>query len=363
MEIYVIQLLLIILFYVYFDRHHIVVGHQRTNNRKSNIKNIAVSVSFFWLILLQGIRSTAVGTDVPGYLDLFHKVQNVNNVLDLAYNRYGNAFAWVTKLIANITGSDQGYLIIMSCAIQIPIALVINKYSKNKLMSIVVYICMGFYMVTFCTLRQSLAYSLCFLSYYGIKERKIVRFLIPVILALMLHISAVVFIPAYWIYQIKTKRATVIAYLIAVFVAMAFRIQIVSQFLVKFDTYFYYYSVEETSAYSWSIVCIALYIVGALCVRYREDAYGTQMDGGLLSIYGFGSILTVCATVAGNARRITDYYILFMIILVPEIFESINYNRNKKMILLLIYTFCFAFYFYLLTKNSGYGIVPYSFMN
>lgn len=364
---YLVQLILIVLLFSLLKGKGVVIRSSKKYEYGEQGINTAVVVAFFIIIFMQAFRAPTVGTDVSGYLDFFHRVQNVSNVANLGYNRYGFGFAWVTKIISLITTSDRGYLIITSLIIQIPIAIIIKKYSKNQLMSICLYICLGFYMATFCTLRQSMAYSLCFLSYYGIRERKLLAFALPVICASMLHISAVVFIPAYWIYGIKSKRATLILYLITLMIAFANRVNLVSAFLNRFNDYFSYYSIKETGSYTWMLFCIAIFIFASILQRRPSDKDSfnidsfSVIDGGLLSIFGIGTILSVCATVAANARRITDYYILFMVLLIPEMYESIQGEGNKRIFRWGIILLCIVFYVVTLAGNSGYGIVPYAF--
>ena len=79
-----------------------------------------------------------------------------------------------------------------------------------------------------------------FISYDYIRQRKLLKFLIAVVLAGLFHKSALIFLPAYFLYKIKISKIKLIRFIIVDIVLFIFRRQIM-QFLLIISIRILYY--------------------------------------------------------------------------------------------------------------------------
>lgn len=325
----------------------------KTRIRTIDTNKIFVIIICIHLIIIQSLRAHTVGTDIPGYIRLYNTM-SVSEWTDIFNNRMEFGFCFLVKLITLTKVNIQVYLTILSILIITPVGFTIYRYSAKPYISFYVYITFGFYSASFCTIRQHIAYGIILLTLNSIKERKLFKFFILVILASTIHKSAIIFLPAYFISKIKMNKKNIGLAGFIFAIVFVFRRQIAT---LAIDYYFDQYEIVVSSSYNWMMLCLMLLIFGM--VLYKKVTF--YNDNHIYYIFILMSfLLMIIATVTTNAMRVVDYYYIFLILYIPAIFDSLS----KKWILVIIgYVFLiFSTLIYLmLFQNSGYNIVPYNF--
>lgn len=324
-----------------------------------NKKRTIVFLCVLGIVLLQGLRAYTVGTDLKNYIPAFLVSDRWGLLSGFKYQNYELGFSLLLQFLRRAGFNETALLFFISGIIHLLIGIVIYKYSKMPVMSFIIYICMGVFAFTFSGLRQSLAIAILFFSYVFIKNRKLIPYLLCIGLSMSMHASAIVFLPAYWLFNIRIRRIhfiAIIPFTIGVFV---FRrpLYVLIYYLYKGGSPL----VKETGAYEMLLLMILIYITSYLFDVKGEGAGEVDSDlnayRNLMLIAVIIQIFTSQSDVIGRAGY---YYFIFASLLIPE-FICKQRGKQKMLIICGLTLFLFFFFWWTTLRTGSMNIVPYKF--
>lgn len=199
--------------------------------------------------------------------------------------------------------------------------------------------------------RQYIAVGITFISIIFIRERKLLPYLLCVVIAYGFHYSALAFLPAYWIYNLKLSRKKMLIILLA----SVFLSTIMSSFLQGFgnllgvagiadraDLYIDEgYDYDDGYADPYQIIiraCINRSFIFLILFYIMGKLSKTQFNlHGLCNLYWFGSILFfMTCPLHITLARMSWYYDFTQIIIVPSIFLFVKNKYNKLLLYILL---------------------------
>ena len=343
MAIYLINLVLIIIYGLCCNN----IENQKTKKR---IYILAV----IQLIFILGFRLLGtVGKDWIYYSKYYDLQLNWNLAELLDYQRYEIGFKLLTKVLSLIYNNTQFYVFIIGVISVVPVAFIIYKYSKMPFLSLIIYVTLDFYTFNFAGLRQGIAIAIIFFSYKYIVENKFLKFILCIILATLFHTSAIVFLPIYFIRQIKITKLKIVFFAIIVILIYIFKNQI---FLIINRFFYDNYSLSNTSSGNWMLLCIFMLI---LCyLFYKAVIKNDKNNQKLYIITTIGCMCMLFSSIASDTMRIANYFYIFLLILIPEVLNCLKNNNTRNILTIFSVILLTGIYIYLLTIDL-YNIVPY----
>ncbi|MBQ4516640.1 MAG: EpsG family protein [Clostridia bacterium] len=171
-----------------------------------------------YMIFICGMRAykgiNYVGIDTRNYYTMY-LLQKSLTFKDIINN--GDFDIGYTLLSWLFIKLDWEFAAIILCAAIVfvgSVAVFIYKYSKNRFMSIFVFVAMGLYFFGFTAIRQTLAMGICVCAYMFAQKntgfKSLVVFVLLVWLASTIHASAIVFFPAYILQKMPCKTSIVV---------------------------------------------------------------------------------------------------------------------------------------------------------
>jgi len=337
-------------------------------------KKIFVLITTNQLITILGLRAAGVGADTHNYLHFYNLVKELDWQIILE-DRFEIGYKLINKFFALLGFGDQLFLFGISALIIIPVAIFIYKNSHNIYLSFYFYITFGFYAASFNTLRQCIAYGFVLLSFNFIKEKKPIPFLITVFLASTFHISALFFLPAYFLARIKLTKVTISILGILTLILFTFRFQIMN---LVVSSIFENYSIVQTGAYEWLTFTLIIFIGAMLFYpTNKSETHNNCLQdttGALKSVNTevttirmyyiltlIGIIIMLFATTASNVMRIANYYYIFIILLIPAVLTRTKNKYVKAIITIVLFIGMGIVYIYFLNTPSDHRYVPYEF--
>lgn len=328
-----------------------------TINMKDKVKKnkVITIVSAIAIVLIQGLRHYAVGTDIATYLYGLRLSEHMNFWAGETLYNFGLGYSIYSKIFAMLNVTDTQYLFIVAITIILPITYVLIKNSRMPALSILMYICLGFFMFTFSGVRQSIALAITFYSFRFIKDRKLLMFLLCLGLATLFHKSAMVFGVAYFLYPLKFKIKHLIFNFCFLIFILIFKEQI-------FNYLFWFYKrsnvvIENTGAYKMFLFMILIYI--STFFLWRNDS-----DNLLLNAYRnylfIAIIIQSFASMSNTIMRVGYYYFIFIILLIPEIIMKHKDYRVRFLMTSIVVLLSLLFFQF--QVGSGYlNVNPYKF--
>lgn len=346
MVLYIINIIFIMLYGFFYH----------ATQKKYNTKKKFIIIVTLQLILILALREHTVGIDTKGYLKYFVNLTPNYNFQQFFDHRFEFGYKLINKLISLFTLNEQLFLTIMATISVIPVSRFIYKYSKMPFLSFGLYVAFNFYSFTFSGLRQAIAFGVILISYDYVVNRKIKSFILCVLLASMFHQTAVIFLPAYFLSEVKINKKSISIILIFNLILYAIKNQMF-ELVIKyvFDSY----DIIETGSKNWMM--LGVLIVSLSLLFYKRVM---EQDNTKNSIYMFvivGVSLMLFSTMGTNVMRMANYYYLFIIILIPEVLSSI---KDKILFLTggyIIIIGIFVLHTWFLLCQDTYHIVPYAF--
>lgn len=160
------------------------------------------------LIVLSAVRDFTVGADTLNYCQGYQYIQQLSfeNAMKFGWEQGYVAINW---LLGQFFDDERTLLVFMATFILMPIFIWIKRESKSPLLSLIVFVGMGMWNSSMFILRQWCAMAILTFSYKYIKERRFAPFIFLVLVAMMFHRTAAIFILAYFIEGVSINKTSV----------------------------------------------------------------------------------------------------------------------------------------------------------
>lgn len=268
------------------------------------------------LIVLSSIRDFSVGADTQNYCWGYGYIRQLSfkRAMDFGWEQGYVAVNW---LLGHIFKDQRALLVFMALFILMPIFRWIKSESKWPLLSLVVFIGMGMWNSSMFILRQWCAMAILTYSYKYIKQRKFVPFMIVVLIAMMFHRTAAIFVLAYFIENISIKRSSII------FAApLSVMVGLLGGKILSFLNRFARFS--ESGNFNGGIsmlVVLWLCVIAALVCFKKNFPLNLEFSFWLVFLAAFLQPITFTFS---NWARIVSYFLISLTIFLPNLIEALT---------------------------------------
>lgn len=351
MEIYIVNIVLIGIYSLAYN-----LLKSKVSNEKI-LKKFMFGLVIFQMLLILMLRSNNVGVDLKNYEKFFNNV-SVYGFDYLKTNRFEWGYKILVYVITLITKNYHVFICVVACISIIPIGIIVYKYSTMPFLSMYIYITLNFYAFTFSGLRQAIAISCVFVAFHYIIEKKFWKFVLFVLLATLFHKSAIVFFFAYIFKFLEFNKKTIIKIVALSIFLFIFR-EIIFQFFA--DSLYNDYTIQIVQAGKWFLFSIILTI---FCLLYRKSILKENENNKILYfLTSVGCVLMIFTLIGTNALRISNYFYIFITILIPKVIQKIKDRKTGLLVSFGLIIGLFLIYYNISLKPTNYQIVPYEFYN
>jgi len=310
------------------------------------------------MFALIAFRGEYIGADTRGYLRFFNEMidtpWNKMFVLNNSGYEFEPGFIVFEKLITLITHNSNVYQVIYSSIYLLAVTTFANQLEKANFSFLYFFVTFGIYTFMFTGVRQCLAMCMCLFSYKFIKKRRIIPFLILLLLAFSFHKSAILFIVAYFIYNRKIGWINSVIY--AGFAGFAYvYIEVIQEWFN--ETLDYEYSIEETgNGFIFFAVVALITVFSFFTVLYYKKK--TPESVGLLNIGVITLILWVLRLATRVAERPSYYFLFFSAAMLCYGLDAPHSSRDRLLYKVTVYSLCMVLFIYRFFTNFA-ALVPY----
>lgn len=331
--IYVLAILIIVTSGIALLPHNVLDGIVRNQNNSSSIrKTLFLLMTFVTLFVISAFRDYSVGNDTFAYYLNYQKISefaNLGTLVESIDNEPGYLISqW---LFASIGFSFRSIIILASFLNLFVISILISKKSIHPLLSVMLYLGMGFFTFEMTAFRQSIALTLCVLAYFKSREDKLAMFILFTLLAASFHISALIFLPSYLIGRFKLNKWNLGILIFTMIVLVQYRIEL-ALFLIEASGR--QYDSVQTGGLLYSGLLFASIFTGLL-FTYKQLANETKYR--YLFYMIFSSILLLpVATYHPAFFRVQYYFSIFLVIYVPDLLNRSFSKQSYRLLCSLL---------------------------
>jgi len=330
--------------------------------------SFAVSVFFLMLWILLACRGVEIGKDTSNY-ELYFNRYNNSTFSQAVFGELEPVFGVLCWLIGKVVHGDfQLFLAVIAAITIIPIALLYNQDRRHSYLKIVLFLNMSVFVMLFSGIRQSVAMSVGLVAYQFVKRKKLVLFIITVLVAMGIHQSAFVLFAMYPLYSFKLKKNH--AYIIMPLIGIVFLfnrpifaglLTMMSFLGTKYDDY----AVIKSTGAITMIICFVAFTLFAYVVPDDKNVDAEFI--GMRNYLVMAAILQCFAPLHSLAMRMNYYFILFIPVVIPKV---LNYTDARwkevaklaEVVLCIFFTIYFVLNVYTGCRTDGGSLHTYPYI-
>lgn len=349
-----------------------IVKKHVQQSRRNDI--VIMMIGALVLLLFAALRNIEIGADTEQYVSHFLKISHtkVSDFSTYSNGWYGDietGYKFYNKFLSFFSLHPQT-ITIANSILQIGlIAAVIVKESKDKWLSIFLYFTFCFYQTALNLTPSSFVSYFMFLSYPFIKQRRLIPFLLFVLIGMSFHTSAIFFLPLYFLYQIKINKK-IISLFISAGILGTILYSTLLPFILKFIPTKYISYIDPSHKINGLTVELSVFAVQLLAIllciyvmsKKERKEFATQ-NGIMCWSFIYESILYIMATQASMFSRGAFLFSPYTIIIIPELISGISDLRKRKLLTIEIIVFGITIYIARVMINNVGTTMPYKFFN
>lgn len=324
------------------------------NNTKINIRWYYTVIVVF--TLFAGFRDMIGGYDVYIYGDVYEASKS----LILSFDDFEYGFKMLYLFLRNFSDDRYFMFFVVGMLFYVSQSYVLKKYSPFFYLSLYIIFC-KFYLMSFVYLRQELAMALCWLAIPLIIAKNYIKFFGVIIMAFLMHSSALLFAPIYFIAHIKIPKLGI---LIIVFITFFVSLTPISdQLLILLVDQTE--GLERVGRYQDASTGINLfYIIEVLLLlfvllNFRDHFYSSKQKTVIGNGFLFYILITIFAIKNGAFIRFNWYFLIFIAIGLTYPLLEIKDLKKQNLIKIAILVYFGLLFFRLLVNWDGGDLMPY----
>lgn len=325
--------------------------------------------AFLGILVLGGLRFE-VGADWNAYRILFESTISIN---DVWLAREEKLFMLFVYMIRNFWDQYSFFVFSFFLVAFLLKVYVIRRFSPDVFLSLVIYFFTVFIIYDVNGIRQGMAMGFILVSLTSILEKKPIKFLGWVVIACLFHISALIFIPFYWIAITKLSRKLVFIVLsVSIFLSIPIRIMVENSSLMNtllaLEALSHYSTYLHSDEYVKNIPILSIAVFQRLIIfflfflNYKKIKAPEELKRMLINGYLVSIILFVFLSFSAEyAARLSFYYKAMEIIMIPMVVISQEKLLNRLVLFFLFMGLAFFGLYRILQIPHG-GLIPYQFV-
>lgn len=295
-------------------------------------------------IIIGGLRDH-VGTDWEQYQTLFEKTSTSQDISEGVQETLFMVIMYILRSFYN--NFNFFTFVFFSISFYLKYRF-LRTYSSDIFLSLIIYCYTVFMIYDLNGIRQGMAIGLVFLSIKPILDRKLLPFAIIMTIAAFIHTSVIIFIPFYWLSQIKYSDKhiwwiTIGILALAVPLRFALERSPLIQNLMQLDmfTHYNYYLDNDEAGRSLPIISIAVFQRVFILFLFLFFLEKIEIDRNFkyLLFNGYLIATTIYLVFSFNAEfsaRLSFYYKSLEMVIIPLV-VSAQTNKKLNMTLLCIF--------------------------
>ena len=285
------------------------------------------------IILIMSLRYHMIyGVDDPAvYYDFYDSASKLS-IKELFNDPFFEpGYILLNKAFATIIPNPQFIFFLEALICVSAVCRFIYKNSESPFFGMLFFLTLGTMTFEYTAFRQGIAMSICIFAVEYIKEKKLLPFIILVLLAATFHKTAVVFLPFYFIAQRKPTLRNILLTIAAIIVVIFSASKIIEIGNVLFG-------MEYRGGYSGNeyggLVPILIFVITLILLLISKDKIDNYIFFNMVVI-GFTIYLLRYTTLA--AERISFYFTTGTIVALPSAIASFE-NKNTRIVIYFFVT-------------------------
>lgn len=307
------------------------------------------TISFFFLgyLTLLCLRADTVGCDLATYIPKwFYAFQEIDWVTLFEMYEEEWLFVGLTKLIGEFTSSKQIYLTVVATITVLPIMYLYREEAEDALLCCSAFLITLLFEMFFSGLRQGVAIAMGAPAYLYAKKKKIIPFLMMVLIAYGFHMTGLFIALIYPVYHLRITRKELVFVVPLIIVVYLFNDVILTKLFGIFGEHYIDKGYSVSTGTTGQTGLMMLYLIYFVyCFVVPDEGTLDKEFIGLRNLLILATIVQLFAPIHRVPSRINYYYNLFVPITLTKVpkYSLINKRISQLATLVMIAVFIMRF--------------------
>lgn len=323
--------------------------YQVIPNKNIIITRIFIFSTFICLLYMHSMVDVYSVPDLEAYLNYYDEARTlsfreafIKGAID---DKVEVGYVVFNKLISYISPNFRAFLWVYSIVLLLLYYKYIISVSPYVTISIL-FLLVGTYNQSLFVLRQHLAVALLLYSYTFITERKILPFLIILLLAYSLHRTAIIFTPVYFLYGLNKTNLIKSFIVVSILLIVLMRIVIVALFANYFSFYQGYLDNDVQQNYKLAVLAGGYFLLYIFFLK--NEIFDDGINRFTLIILYFYFIIFLSG-IGLPVGRLAAYFSISTLTAIPLIMSRIN----KVLLRVIVFLLVFSIQYYITFMGSS----------
>lgn len=342
--------------------------------KPNRIFRLAFVLFIFVCFILASFR-WEVGTDWESYNRYFNEIKVPFGDMFSIHDTFEFGFILLNNFAKSISNEYTFCLLLQAVIIYVFLGWGIYKGSYYPLLSVFIYFSMALGGIFF--VRQTMALAILFYSISFIEQQKLKKFLLFVLLASLLHRTAVFFVFAYPIFTLRYSwKKIFVLFFVSVVVGSIVGILLL-QFIsslnlgvlsLKLASYLNTGNDVSYTTYSTTATIIRgsinrFFLIFLYILLLRNERLHNSRLNGIINLQLFGICLYFMFTpISLEFARIGSFFDMAQVLAIPYLFKVRPKIKEKTLLFTIIFLYS-AFRFYVAVNQHRNLYIPYNFVD
>lgn len=297
--------------------------------KKSKTNNaVFLSIVSVTMIIMSYLRADTVGIDYKQYGTYFTQVRNGGwSFLISSANGYRiePGYSLLNYFVSLFTGDVHIFMLIVAIIAVGLTAVLLYKYSPIPWVGMFIFASFGFFGNSLSFLRQSIAIAVFLFSIHFLKEKKLIPYILIILLAASFHKAMLIMIPVYFIAHIKINWKSLTAYagLTALVMALSWPLfNIITKYVYQ------YYATQEGLYYmngrDWQTAAIPVITTTTILIVKDFLLKRDPNNVVLINFSIYSGLLYIMTCQHFLFQRFGMMFFTSAILIIPELLASIG---------------------------------------
>lgn len=345
--------LIVLIFSVFFAYCDSIADKVSERNDSSYNKSTGLKLAFFVIFIFCALRLD-YGNDYPSYISAFNKINS-------GFDSYELGWVWLNR-ICNIGGFRL--LIVITSFIN---CYAFYSFIKNNLtpnfywLGVFIYLSNpDLMLLNLSMMRQALALSIFIYVCRFIREKRLLFFIIGIVIASLFHTSAILLLPVYFVNRIDSNKTklSVFLYLGITFLLFIYAnlfIELLSDYIFKYFLFYTKYFEFRDMKIGFGVILKIFFSVFFIYIMTKSKVKDTRI---ILLIASISSLFIPMSSVSSLFMRLGVYLLAFNVLAFPISMMQIKSKITKYAYVFIIIFFHLVMLIYFF-KSETYGDAYY----
>lgn len=190
-------------YWIYLVMLVFLLGYEFSGSKEN--KRLIYYGACGFLILIFTLQDYSVSLDIAEYMRQWEIIPELT-FPEMLNHKFEISYVLLCWLLERTFESDRVLLLVLGCLILFPFCRAYEKETENPMIALMAFVALGMYMHAIIFWRQLVAMAILTFSYRYVRERKLVPFLITMLVAVSFHKVSFLFICIYVVYKIPVNK-------------------------------------------------------------------------------------------------------------------------------------------------------------